>query len=238
MIHTPRDPETETRQRRRRSRTWIMLAPIAVVCACVITTIVWQLIVQADGPHDLQLSSIAISREVVAGRIDAGRQVPVYANLLRIDLTSKVDIQSYAVRNRLSIWFFASPCRNGGLDTTRLLWGEHFDSVFDQFGRVDVWSTLPLTYATDVYRTSPSRPRTRSGKILYRVFLDPKFTVPILPEKYHYDLSMHPVNVCLVLHGQGNMWAGGFPSFPQFWSNVVFLPRQGIVTALSQAHLQ
>ena len=61
-------------------------------------------------------------------------------------LRHKVDIQSYAVRNRLSIWFFrVSPCRNGGLDTLRFRLGEHFDSVFDQFGRVDVWSILLMT---------------------------------------------------------------------------------------------
>ena len=215
---------------RRKEGLWFA-AVFAILVAAAMITYVRKYTTPTEYPIDLQISSVRIVRQTLPRGSFAGPARSPYIDWLRIDMTSAFDIESYALRYKSNVGYEASPCMRGSVDPARLMLG--FNDVYDGFGKATIWS---VESDGITYRTRPGGPRLPSGKIPYHMFIPVKFLTPNLhPAVYNYDLFQHPVSICLVLRGEGNMDAGAFPASPTFVSNTVVIPREKLVNVLSQA---
>lgn len=240
MTGTPQISPPRRSARRWRNYLWLLLALIVIALAGI--GLGTMFLAERSKPHDLQLKSVSMVREIIATRRAAGRDIYTYENMLRINMTSRIDIESYALRYRLNVWVDASPCAGNGVDMEKRLWDwfDVFGGLRDELGPVTVWSVIP---GGRPYRTNPSGPRLPDGEIVYHTFISTRLTptpsaIRIDPKLYAYDLTRNPVPVCLVVRGAGNFWAGGFSDFPSFSSNTVTVPQQKLQEAIARANFQ
>ncbi|HEY2069290.1 MAG TPA: hypothetical protein VGG48_07035 [Rhizomicrobium sp.] len=196
------------------------------IFAGVAAWIAWPFVaVGLQAPDDFALVSVGGNRvEVASG--------PTYADLLRIDLSSHVDIQKLVSEHRLYLHTIVSPCRDGTVDPAHKLWIDMVpgDGLYDASGAVAPPDGPPDPDAT-------SGPRDSEHRFGYYLFISPQFRDPRLRGQYLYDLGSQPADLCLIVEGRGTALGGGW-HVRFFRSNVVVVPSQIVADAIARYQLQ
>jgi len=185
--------------------------------------------IRIQAPHDLAFDSVEVRRMAVAR--DGKHEI--FDNMLVVNFRSHTDLQTLARKYGLHLHVTASACNDNHMDPKRELFFHWKGSPADDYGEVDVWS---YDEAANAYRTRPSGRRDASGTIRYRFVSYIRLTGTILPELYHYDLIETPVQLCAILEGSNDLL--GEVYLRAFTTNVIIIPKQSVVDAVSRAHLQ
>lgn len=185
---------------------------VAGLIVLLFAFLAWQNWRMSDGPRDLALASLEI--------VDADAVPPP---VLRLDFTSRVDLESYVHLHGLNIKRETSPCRDAQIEESSRVTA--VASVYDQFGEINSAAENYDHGTPALPRPQTSGPADSANLFHYRVYL------PVRYEKSgrRFDLEKQDGNLCLRIVALSERLD------PHFKSNVVVIPAARVSDALRRA---